>query len=102
MIIRWAALIAALLFGWIGIMTLVMRFSDAAPAAVILFPSNAMLAALPDDLVILSDTSFTLTVKSDEPSLGRRLYNSGALLVLPAGLTGCLPLPHRQSTVQPQ
>ena len=78
---------------WIAIMAGVMRFSDAAPAAVVIFPSARLLAHLPDAAAILSQTGFSVTVRSDQAGLAAELYAAGAWLVLPAGLTGCLPLP---------
>ncbi len=93
-IIRRIALWAPLIFvAWVATMALVMRFSDAAPAAVVMLPSQGFLSALPPDAAILSATSATITLKSDSPDFAARLYRAGALLVLPAGLTGCLPLP---------
>ncbi|MBS8228692.1 hypothetical protein DYI42_20900 [Vannielia litorea] len=74
-------------------MALVMRFSDAAPAAVVMFPSEGFIAALPSDAAVISAGPATVTLKSDTPDFAARLYAAGALLVLPAGLTGCLPLP---------
>ncbi|MCO6384495.1 MAG: hypothetical protein JXQ91_08755 [Vannielia sp.] len=74
-------------------MALVMRFSDAAPAAVVLLPGPGFLAALPGDAAIVSQNRVSLTLKSKQPDFAARLYRAGALLVLPAGLTGCLPLP---------
>ncbi|SIO17228.1 hypothetical protein [Vannielia litorea] len=93
-IIRRIALWApVILVAWVAVMALVMRFSDAAPAAVVMLPSRAFLAALPPDAAILRQTAATITLKSDTPDFAARLYRAGALLVLPAGLTGCLPLP---------
>lgn len=76
---------------WIGIMVVVMRFSDAAPAAVVPFPSQAFLATLPADAAILDLTDTSVTF-ANQPDLARSLYQAGARIVLPAGLTGCLPL----------
>jgi hypothetical protein len=89
---RLAIALPLVLAGWIGVMALVMLASDAAPAAVVVFPADDFLERMPEGAVI-SRTRFTLTVRSDTPGLGRALYRAGALLVLPAGLTGCLPLP---------
>lgn len=80
------------LAGWIGVMAAVMLVSDAAPAAVVVLPSRDFLARMPEGAVIARGR-FTLTVRSETPGLGRALYRAGATLVLPAGLTGCLPLP---------
>ncbi len=82
----------ALFCGWILIMALVMRFSDAAPAAVVILPGERFLAQMPE-AAILSHNSVSITLKDDAPGFAARLYAAGALLVLPAGLTGCLPLP---------
>ncbi len=43
-------------------------------------------------MVILSRTSLSLTVQGDLPGLAQILYSTGATLVLPAGLPGCLLL----------
>lgn len=85
--------IAAVLAGWVGVMAAVMLMSDAAPAAVVILPSRDLLARTPADVAIVSKTRWTVTLRSDAPGLGPALYRAGALLVLPAGLTGCLPLP---------
>ena len=76
---------------WIGLMALVMRFSDVAPAAVVPFPTAAVMAELPEGVAILGLNRGAVTVKN-RPGLAGELYAAGAWLVLPAGLTGCLPL----------
>ena len=82
-----------LLMAWIAIMAGVMRFSDAAPAAVVILPAAGFTTRLPPGTAIIGAGPFHLTLRSDTPGLGRHLYAAGARLVLPAGLTGCLPLP---------
>ncbi len=79
------------LAGWIALMVLVMRFSDAAPAAVVPLPTEAFLAALPNEVAILDITNWAVTF-DNRPDLAAALYAAGAKVVLPAGLTGCLPL----------
>lgn len=88
---RIALAIPFVLIAWIAIMAVVMRFSDAAPAAVVIFPTAALLAALPGDTGVLGLNRLALTV-ANRPDTTRNLYDAGAWLVLPAGLTGCLPL----------
>lgn len=83
------------LVGWFAIMALVMRFSDAAPAAVVVWPTNAFFRALPDDAAIIDVNGLAVTF-ANRPDLAKELYAAGAWLVLPAGLTGCLPLSQKQ------
>jgi len=88
---RAAILLPLVLVAWVAVMALVMRFSDAAPAAVVLFPSAALIENLPDGTGILTLSRAALTV-ANGPGTASDLYAAGAWLVLPAGLTGCLPL----------
>ncbi|WGW04695.1 hypothetical protein [Tropicibacter oceani] len=85
--------VPAMLLGWIVTLVLVALLSDAAPAYAVLFPDGAFLGALPRDVSILASSDFSVTVTSDSPGLAATLYRQGALVVLPAGLRGCLPMP---------
>ena len=76
---------------WVGIMALVMRVSDAAPAAVVPMPSARLMATLPDEAAIVDHGRMSVTF-ANRPGLAADLYAAGARLVLPAGLRGCLPL----------
>jgi hypothetical protein len=89
--IVWA--VPLVLAGWIAVLAGVMALSDAAPGAVVVWPSQNLIANLPGGVAILGHSAVSLTLASDAPGLGRALYGAGAWLVLPAGLTGCLPLP---------
>ena len=80
---------------WVGLMAAVMRVSDVAPGAVVPLPSAALLANLPEDAALLGLNRGALTL-ANRPGLARDLYAAGAWLVLPAGLTGCLPLTKAQ------
>ena len=82
-----------LLAGWLALLAGVMLTSDAAPAALVFGPPGVVVAHLDEDVAILAMGHATLTVQSDAPGLARNLYRAGAWLVLPAGLTGWLPLP---------
>ncbi len=82
----------AVLAGWIGLLAATMVVSDAAPAAMVVLPARDFLDRMPDGAVI-ARTALTVTVRSDVPGLAPALYRAGAHLVLPAGLTGCLPVP---------
>ena len=92
MIIKWLGLVVSALIMWITIMALVMRLSDAAPAALVLFPPRGFVKELPDGFAVLGYSNITLTIVSDTKDFGATLYDSGAWLVLPAGLKGCLSL----------
>jgi len=84
--------------GWIAVMAFVMRFSDAAPAAVVPWPTTAFLKNLPANAAIVDINGIAVTF-ANRPDLAGELYASGAWLVLPAGLTGCLPLSQRQRDI---
>lgn len=81
--------------GWIAVMAIVLRFSDAAPAAVVPWPTSGFLKNLPQRAAIIDVNGLAVTF-ANRPDLARELYDAGAWLVLPAGLTGCLPLSQRQ------
>ena len=83
------------LIGWVAVMALVMRFSAVAPAAVVVFPGADVMEDLPADTAILGMSKWALTVQNT-PEMAAKLYKAGAILVLPAGLTGCLPLTKAQ------
>lgn len=88
----WGLSLAAVIVGWFGLQLIVMRFTDAAPGAVVLFPAEDFVARMPAGVAVIGNGPNWVAVRSDEPNLGRTLYASGAVLVLPAGLPGCLPL----------
>lgn len=81
--------------GWVAVMALVMRFSDAAPAAITPLWTKGMVSALPETGAILGMNRYFLTV-TNVPGTTKALYEAGAWIVLPAGLTGCLPLTKAQ------
>ncbi|MGR3501929.1 hypothetical protein [Pseudaestuariivita sp.] len=94
MIIRRTLLtLAAVFAGWIAVLSSVMLVSDAAPGAVAFLPRDGFIAALPPDAAVVGSGWGWIAIRSDAPGLGAALYRAGGLLVLPAGLTGCLPLP---------
>lgn len=75
---------------WLAILAGVMRLSGDAPQALVLMPTAALLAQLPEDAAITAIGPYSVTLRGG-PGLVAQLYASGARLVLPAGLTGCLP-----------
>lgn len=81
--------VSLFVFGWVTILAGITLFTDDAPAALVMFPSQDFLEQMPEDAAVLSATSFTVTLASDDTDLARRLYQKGAWLVLPAGLRGC-------------
>ena len=92
MIIKGLLTLTLVVACWIGVLAGVMYATDAAPAALVLMPSEEFLAALPEEVAILSRNSFSITLGADSGLDTARLYDAGALVVLPAGLMGCAPL----------
>ena len=92
MIIKVLLSCCAVVAGWIAVLALVMVLSDDAPAAVVMFPDAAFLAALPRDVAITGQNAISVTLSSEAAGFARALYAAGAPLVLPAGLLGCAPL----------
>ncbi|MGC1497069.1 MAG: hypothetical protein WA790_14760 [Sulfitobacter sp.] len=83
---------AAIVIGWTAVLAGVMLVSDAAPAALVMFPDATFLRDLPDDVAILSQSAISVTLISKAPGFSTALYQAGAHIVLPAGLLGCAPL----------
>ena len=84
--------IPVVLLGWIATLALVMRVSGAAPAALVILPPDGLIKALPSGISITAIGPYSVTLKGGA-GLVATLYHAGAPLVLPAGLTGCLPQP---------
>ena len=80
---------SVMVIGWLSILGLVTMINDAAPAFVVLFPDAELFESLSQQTRILSATQVSVTLASDELNFARSLYAKGAILVLPAGLTGC-------------
>ena len=80
------------LAGWIGLQLGVMYFTDSAPGAVALFPGDDFIARLPEGVAVVAVGDNWIAVSFDGADLGKKLYEAGAWIVLPAGLPGCLPL----------
>ena len=93
-ITRWLGLGALVGAGWIGTLAGVALLSDAAPALLVVLPPPDFADRLPSEVRLLTGTGRSLTV-AGPPGLAATLYAAGAPLVLPAGLTGCPPLPDR-------
>ena len=90
---HWLLALGGVFLGWVTVLAAVMLLSDAAPGAIALLPPDDFGDRLPDGAAIVGGGSGWVAIRSDMPGLGMSLYRAGALLVLPAGLPGCLPLP---------
>ncbi len=90
---RWMSALALTALAWLTLVALVTRFSDATTFAVVFLPGDALLAQLPPEMAVVSRSPLSITLRSDAPDIAARLYAAGAMLVLPAGLKGCLGLP---------
>ncbi|AXI40796.1 hypothetical protein [Sulfitobacter sp. SK011] len=82
----------AVVIGWLAVLAGVMLVSDAAPAALVMFPDPTFLNDLPQGVAILSQNAVSVTLISEMSGFGAALYRAGAIVVLPAGLLGCVPL----------
>jgi hypothetical protein len=82
-----------LVAGWLLTLMSVSLLTDEAPAQVVLFPSESFMQSLPVDVAILGSTDVSVTLTAPRTSFAASLYRSGARIVLPAGLPGCLPMP---------
>lgn len=87
---RWLIALTLVALGWIGTLALVMRLGGEAPAALVMFPPDGLVRALPEGVSVVSAGPVSLTLRGGH-DLVATLYALGAPLVLPAGLTGCLP-----------
>lgn len=67
-----------------------MWLGGAAPAALVILPPKGLIAALPPGVAVVSAGPVSVTLRGGD-DLVADLYRLGAPLVLPAGLTGCLP-----------
>jgi hypothetical protein len=89
---RWLLALPMVGLGWIGTLALVMRLGGEAPAALVLFPPEGLVGNLPEGVAVVSAGLVSVTLQGNtESGLVADLYRLGAALVLPAGLTGCLP-----------
>lgn len=87
---RWLLALPLVGLGWIGTLALVMRLGGEAPAALVMFPPEGFVARLPAGVAVTASGPVSVTLRG-EAGLVAALYALGAPLVLPAGLTGCLP-----------
>ncbi|RYI32699.1 MAG: hypothetical protein EON48_04700 [Acetobacteraceae bacterium] len=87
---RWLIALPLVGAGWIGTLALVMRLGGEAPAALVMFPPEGLLRGLPADVAVVASGPVSVTLRGGA-DLVAALYALGAPLVLPAGLTGCLP-----------
>ena len=87
---RWLVALPLVALGWIGTLALVMRLGGEAPAALVILPPEGLIRALPAGVSVVSAGPVSVTLRGGAGLVGT-LYALGAPLVLPAGLTGCLP-----------
>lgn len=86
----WLLALPLVALGWIGTQALVMRLGGEAPSALVILPPEGLVRALPPGVAVVSSGPVSITLRGGE-DLVATLYALGAPLVLPAGLTGCLP-----------
>lgn len=79
--------------GWFATLLTVMVATDAAPGAIVLWPEDDFVSNLPEGSAVVGVGAYWVAVRGNSQNLGLALYRAGGLIVLPAGLPGCLPLP---------
>ena len=89
------------LAGWIAVLVAVGLVTDAAPGYLVVLPRADLLARLPEGSGLLAAGRFHVVLANPGGGFARTLWQKGALLVLPAGLPGCVPLP-RGHAVPPE
>lgn len=77
------------LTGWFAVLMGVNYVSSAAPAHLVMFPSDQLLDDLGPDMRIVSSTAWSVTLILPKKTAARHLYARGAFIVFPAGLSGC-------------
>jgi hypothetical protein len=75
--------------GWLGVLSGTLWATGQAPAILVLLPPDDLLATMPAGTAIVSSGRYSVTLSGGE-GLVEALYGSGARLILPARLTGCL------------
>ena len=85
-----------LLLGWIAVLALVLRFGGPAPAALVVWPPEGFLRALPPDVSVTSRNALGLTARGGRGPCGRALRGRRAARAAgrARGLPG--PLSRRQ------
>ena len=87
-----AAIMTLLLMLWFSVTAAMTLSPGITEAATVIFPTNALMNNLPREVSVLRWDRATASVTSADPDFIRKLYEAGALLVLPARKTGCLDL----------
>ena len=85
----WIGLSISVVCSWVAVLMTTMLLSDDAPSALVLFPNETLISALPEGTAIVEWTRYTVLLKNETPGFTRRLYQAGARAVLPGGLSGC-------------
>ena len=81
--------VTLLVTGWLLVLVGVTLLDDAAPAVLVLFPSSSFLSELPNHIAVLDITPVSITLASENTHIAAQLYQIGAKIVLPAGLSSC-------------
>ena len=82
--------------GWLAVLVGVGFVSKAAPAQIVVLPSEQVLTGLAPEVAIVDNGPLTVRLASDADGFVADLYRAGARLVLPAGLPGCSGRPEPQ------
>lgn len=99
-LMRVAVVLLALIAGWFITMAIVVRFIDTPSAVIVVAKDFQALGPLGEDILLVRGGRHVFVVTSNAPGYVKRLYKSGAWLVLPALRNGCLDLNAIQQRVK--
>lgn len=94
---RSAGILGSVLLLWFTATAAITLLAGASTVVTVVFPSKRLMNALPEGVYVLDWNSATARIISGKPAFVRELYRAGALLVLPAGSSGCMALRTRRT-----
>ena len=84
--------LSCILAAWFAAIPLIAIIPGISNSVRVYHPSETFLSQLPEGTRIVSWNDQSIAMSSDAPNFVLSLYKSGAKLVLPAGMAGCVDL----------
>lgn len=89
---RIGIILSGLVMAWFLTMAVIIRFVDTPSAVMVVAPNFDTLKSLDEDILLVRGGRYVFVMTSTKPGYVKRLYQSGAWLVLPSLRNGCLDL----------